>query len=84
MILKNIKDSLVTAVIFGLSSISGRAILFHCMLPNGAVFYRLPISAFFQKEFERKDVPDMRVDQLNCGTALVIILVSIVLIGWLV
>ena len=56
-------------VIFGLSSISGRAILFHCMLPNGAVFYRLPISAFFQKEFERKNVPDMRVDQLelwNC------------------
>ena len=56
-------------VIFGLSSISGRAILFHCMLPNGAVFYRLPISAFFQKEFERQDVPDMRVDQLqlwNC------------------
>ena len=39
------------------------------MLPNGAVFYRLPISAFFQKEFERDQVPDMRVDQLqlwNC------------------
>jgi len=56
-------------IIFGLTSMGGRAILFHCMLPNGAVFYRLPISAFFQKEFERKDVPDMRVDQLqlwNC------------------
>ena len=69
MILKKIKDSLVTVLSLVLASISGRAILFHCMLPNGAVFYRLPISAFFQKEFERKDVPDMRVDQLelwNC------------------
>ena len=67
--LKKNKGQSSDCVIFGLSSISGRAILFHCMLPNGAVFYRLPISAFFQKEFERKDVPDMRVDKLelwNC------------------
>ena len=65
MILKNIKEKLVTVLSLVLASISGRALLFHCMLPNGAVFYRLPISAFFQKEFERKDVPDMRVDQLQ-------------------
>ena len=67
--LKKHKGEAVDCVIFGLASISGRAILFHCMLPNGAVFYRLPISAFFQKEFERHQVPDMRVDQLqlwNC------------------
>jgi hypothetical protein len=38
-------------VIFGIASIAGRAILFHIMLPNGAVYYRLPISAFFQKRF---------------------------------
>ena len=56
-------------VIFGIASISGRAILFHCMLPNGAVFYRLPISAFFQKSYDRAKVPDMQVHQLelwNC------------------
>jgi len=56
-------------VVFGLCSISGRALLFHAMLPNGAVFYRLPISAFFQKRFSRSEVPDMSVDQLqlwNC------------------
>jgi hypothetical protein len=56
-------------VIFGLSSISGRAILFHIMLPNGAIYYRLPISAFFQKRFSREQVPDMQVDELqlwNC------------------
>ena len=56
-------------VIFGIASISGRAILFHIMLPNGAVYYRLPISAFFQKRFSRSEVPDMSVDELqlwNC------------------
>jgi hypothetical protein len=56
-------------VIFGIASISGRAILFHIMFPNGAVYYRLPISAFFQKHFQRSEVPDMSVDELqlwNC------------------
>ena len=56
-------------VIFGVASISGRALLFHIMLPNGAVYYRLPISAFFQKHLRRAEVPDMSVDMLqlwNC------------------
>jgi len=56
-------------VIFGIASISGRALLFHILLPNGAVYYRLPISAFFQKCFSRDQVPDMRTDELqlwNC------------------
>ena len=56
-------------VIFGMASITGRSLLFHCMLPNGAVYWRLPISAFFQKQFCRSEVPNMSVDQLelwNC------------------
>ena len=56
-------------VIFGMASISGRALLFHIMLPNGAVYYRLPIAAFFQKHLSRDQVPDMRTDELqlwNC------------------
>ena len=56
-------------VIFGIASISGRAILFHCMLPNGAVFYRLPISAFLQKSYDTAKVPDMPLHELelwNC------------------
>ena len=56
-------------VIFGLASITGRALLFHILLPNGAVYYRLPISAFFQKRFSRSEVPDMSIDSLqlwNC------------------
>jgi hypothetical protein len=56
-------------VIFGVSSISGRALLFNIMLPNGACYWRLPISAFFQKHLSRSEVPDMQVDELqlwNC------------------
>ena len=39
------------------------------MLPNGACFWRLPISAIFQKELERADVPNMQTNELqlwNC------------------
>ena len=63
--LKKHKGESGDCVIFGLTSISGRALLFNIMLPNGACYWRLPISAFFQKEFERKDVPDMSVDELE-------------------
>jgi hypothetical protein len=44
---------------------AGAATLFHIMLPNGAVFFRLPISAFFQKDLDRTKVPDMPVDTLQ-------------------
>jgi hypothetical protein len=53
------------AIIFGLSAISGRAILFHAIMENGAVFYRLPISAFIQKGFDPKNVPIRRLDELE-------------------
>ena len=56
-------------VIFGITSITGRAILFNIMLPNGACFWRLPISAFFQRNHNRSQVPDMSLDELqlwNC------------------
>jgi hypothetical protein len=52
-------------VIFGMASITGRAVLFHCMLENGAIFYRLPISAFIQRSFTVSQVPRMRLDELE-------------------
>jgi len=67
--LKKHQDESEECIIFGVASISGRALLFHIMLPVGAVYYRLPISAFFQKNFSRSQVPNMRVDELqlwNC------------------
>ena len=38
-------------------------------MENGAVFYRLPISAFIQRGFKPKEVPQRRLDELelwNC------------------
>ena len=63
------KTESMDCIIFGMAAITGRALLFHCMLPNGACYWRLPISAFFQKDFDRSNVPDMSVDELelwNC------------------
>ena len=56
-------------IIFGLSAITGHAILFHAIMENGAVFYRLPISAFIQRGFDPEKVPKTRLDELqlwNC------------------
>jgi len=56
-------------IIFGLASITGRSILFHAIMENGAIFYRLPISAFIQRGYDPKEVPRMRLDELelwNC------------------
>jgi len=52
-------------VIFGLTSMAGAATLFNIMLPNGAVFFRLPIAVFFQKHLDREQVRDMQVDELQ-------------------
>jgi len=56
-------------LLFGVASITGRPILFHALMENGAVFYRLPISAFIQRGFKPSEVPRTRLDQLelwNC------------------
>ena len=56
-------------IIFGITSITGRPVLFHAIMENGAVFYRLPISAFIQRGFDPKKVPKFRLDELelwNC------------------
>jgi hypothetical protein len=52
-------------IIFGLSSMGGRAILFHALMGNGAIFYRLPISAFIQQGYKPEDVPKRRLDELE-------------------
>ena len=57
-------------VVFGLGSISGRALLFHCLLTNGAIYWRLPISAFLQRrsgntlhqrEVEHQNLEDLQL-----------------------
>ena len=56
-------------IIFRLASIAGRALLFHAIMENGAIFYRLPIHAFLQRGYKVDDVPRARLDELelwNC------------------
>ena len=56
-------------IVFALASMGGHALLFHAIMENGAVFYRLPISAFIQRGFDVEEVPRPRLDELelwNC------------------
>jgi len=56
-------------LLLGFASITGRPVLFHAIMENGAVFYRLPISAFIQRGYKPEEVPRMRLDELelwNC------------------
>jgi len=52
-------------IIFGITSLTGRAILFHAIMENGAIFYRLPISAFIQRGYDAKSVQTQRLDELE-------------------
>ena len=79
MIWKNIKENLLTAVslVWSLLQIV-LSYLISCYQMVRA--FGVPISAFFQEKFDRKDVPDIQSTNLNYGIALVIILVFIVLV----
>ena len=63
--LKKHHGEVCDCIIFGISCITGRAILFHALMENGAIFYRLPISAFIQRGFDRARVPEKRLDELE-------------------
>ena len=56
-------------IVFGITSIAGTAILCHAIMENGAIFYRLPITAFIQRDYKPEAVPNRRLDELqlwNC------------------
>ena len=47
-------------IIFGVSAITGRALLFHAIMENGAIFYRLPICLLYTSPSPR-DVEESRM-----------------------
>ena len=63
--LKKHKGEVEDCIIFGVTAITGKALLFHAIMENGAIFYRLPISAFIQRGFQPKAVPSKRLDELQ-------------------
>jgi len=79
--LKDHHGEVEDCIVFGLASITGRPVLFHAIMENGAVFYRLPISAFIQRGFNVKEVPGFDLTSWSCGIALVTILLSLLLIS---
>ena len=67
--LKDKHGEVEDCIIFGLASIAGRALLFHAVMENVAIFYSLPIHAFLQRGYKVQDVPRRRLDELelwNC------------------
>ena len=50
-------------VVVGIASIPGRAILFHALLTNGAMYWRLPIAAFVQRDSNpvHQDIEDLEL-----------------------
>ena len=68
-------------IIFGLSAVTGRSILFHATMENGAIFYRLPIGAFIQKGFDPDRVPRRRL--MNYSSGIVCLLSCCYFLGYL-
>ena len=75
MILKNIMVKLKTVLSLVCRLLRGTSILFHCIMENGAVFYRLPIRLLFNVVLKPEEL-FLRVDLMsyNFGIVLVIIL----------
>jgi hypothetical protein len=56
-------------VVFGACSLQGRALLFHVQLNNGAVYYRLPIDAFYWKPVSKKKIlPLSKLQPWDCSS----------------
>ena len=61
--LRNLEDSHDTyfpCLLFGVASIPNNVPLFHCLMEDGGIFWRLPIHAFCSKEGS----PAMELDEL--------------------
>ena len=65
MILKNITEKLKTALSLVLALWGVAQSYSIALMENGAIFYRLPISAFIQRGFKIEDVPKRRLDELE-------------------
>ena len=65
-------------IIFGISSLTGRSILFHAIMENGAIFYRYLLQRLFKEDLNPKMYPYEDLMNFSFGTLLVIILLLLV------
>ena len=52
-------------VIHSVTTMEGYTPLFNILLPNGAFYCRLPIHAFFHKDYDREDIKDPGLKELT-------------------
>ena len=78
--LKKHRGEVEDCIIFGLSALTGRAILFHAIMENGAIFYRLPISAFIQKGFD-PSIESPEEDLMNYSSGIVFLIILLFIVG---
>ena len=67
-------------IIFGLSAITGRSILFHAIMENGAIFYRLPIISVYSSGFKDRKM-FLNVDLMNFSSGIVLVIILLLLVG---
>ena len=74
--LKKHQGEVEDCIIFGLHLLQVGLFLFHAIMENGAIFYRLPISAFIQRGFQPSRLyQPRRLDELDSfGIVFLIIL----------
>ena len=65
-------------IIFGVTCITGRALLFHAIMENGAIFYRLQLARLFKRDLTPIESPEEDLMNYSSGIVLVIILLFIV------
>jgi hypothetical protein len=69
MTVRNITEKLKTVLSLALALLQVALSYGMLLMENGAIFYRLPITAFIQRGYEPKAVPTRRLDELqlwNC------------------
>ena len=65
-------------VVFGITAITGRPILFHAIMENGAVFYRFQSLLSYKEALSRKKFLNVGWTSWSYGILLVIILLLLV------
>ena len=76
--LKKHKGEVEDCIIFGITAITGRAILWHAIMENGAVFYRLPYRLLFNVVMNPQLFHPRDLMNWNCGIVFLITLLLLV------
>ena len=77
--LKKHKGEVEDCIIFGVTCITGRALLFHAIMENGAIFYRLPIARLFNVVSKQKTY--RAEDLMNYSFGILLAIILLLLLG---